>query len=229
MTSVPTYTAYVNHDFTLVLRNTGSLAATNVTVDFPFPPHFNYGGAVTASAGTNYDGYFKRWTVGTLQPGASVTMTLTMFNIGLFGPITAFAQVQTASPVDANSTPGNNTTGIPVEDDEASVTITQVNGGVGLIAAGQIQTLPIVVSKIFPNPTEGEVLIEMNSREDVDASFQWFAPTGAVLRTELRHVDKGENRLLFDLLDFPSGIYFLQVSTNEMKQSPIKVVKMGNN
>jgi large repetitive protein len=227
MSSLPTYTAYTNHDFTLVLRNTGSLAASNVSVDFPFPPHFNWGGSSTATAGTSYDAYFHRWTVGTLASGATVTMTMTLFNVGLFGPVTAFAQVQTASPVDANSTPGNNTTGIAVEDDEANFTITQANGGIGFVAAGQKQTLPVVVNKLYPNPTDGEFLVELNSRDERDVYFEWFTPAGSPMRSEKRHLEKGENRLFFDLLDLPTGIYFLQVSSNEMKLSPLKLVKIS--
>ncbi len=223
MTSAPTYRIYNNQDFTLTLRNTGGVAATNVTVDFPFPQYFVYSGKTT-SAGTSYEAYTHIWTVGTLAAGASATMTLSLFNLNNSGPIKAFAQVVTASPIDADSSPGNNTTTTPTEDDEAAVTVVPAAAGSYVIASNP-QFVPIVVKNIYPNPNEGEVNIELNSLKRQDVTFDFFNAQGNLILSEKRNVPTGLHRQFFDLTNQPTGLYFLQINTNEMRGMPLKISK----
>ncbi|MFK7904804.1 MAG: hypothetical protein AB8B69_06750, partial [Chitinophagales bacterium] len=123
------YTVFTNNTFTLTLTNTGTDAATGITVYAPFPS----GLAFTSSSGSqgNYEVWTSLWNVGSLASGQSATLDLTLFVLNNTDDISLFAQVQTANETDVDSTPNNNNTQIPVEDDEAIVTVTYGSGSTG--------------------------------------------------------------------------------------------------
>lgn len=108
-----------NATLTLILTNNGFANATDVTVEDVMPAEFSLNSSNTAD-GSYSDG---AWTVGTVMSGSSVTLTLEVTIDEIVSDITYFAQVETASPDDSDSTPGNNSNQTPSEDDEASVTI----------------------------------------------------------------------------------------------------------
>jgi Domain of unknown function DUF11/Secretion system C-terminal sorting domain len=225
MPTTATYTQYVTKNFNLTLRNTGGVAATNVVVDFPYPTKFVNGGNPTATAGTAYDTYRHVWNVGTLNAGQSVTMTMPLFCLDNTGPVTAFAQVKTASPTDIDSTPDNNTTNVPSEDDEAAVVMTQGSGSQPRFTSNGLQQVPIVIKSVFPNPSEGEVNVIVNSNYKGEATFEWYnALTGVVFTTKMQ-VNAGENDLFFDLTFLANGVYYLQTTMDTTKQMPVKYIK----
>lgn len=123
------YTVFTNHNFTLTITNNGTDDATGVTVYAPFPSGLAYTSSTT-SQGT-YSVWTSIWTVGTLASGQSATLDLSLFILNNTEDITLFAQVQAANETDIDSTPDNNTSQIPTEDDEASITITHGSGGNG--------------------------------------------------------------------------------------------------
>ena len=84
--------------------------------------------SAVASQGS-YSDWFGLWTVGTLAPGQSETLVLEWFMQQDANPITNFAQVAAANETDVDSTPDNNNSGTPVEDDEAAVTVTPAGFG----------------------------------------------------------------------------------------------------
>jgi large repetitive protein len=230
ITSLPTYKIYTNQDYTLTLRNTGGVGATNVVVDFPFPLGFVFGGTVTSSVGTTYNTYFQKWNVPTLAAGQSVTMTITFFNLSNAAPIKAFAQVTACTQLDSDSTPNNNATTTPVEDDEAAVTITSATPPPAEIAAlarrMEAQFKPVIVQKIFPMPvTENSVSITYTSIVEKDVTFEFWNQTGHLAKAETRTVAKGEQTQEFDLSELPSGMYILQISSNSLRGTPMKIVK----
>ncbi len=233
MTSLLPYAIYQTHTFTLVLTNKSGATATGIKVDFPFPKYFNYGGNVTSSAGTVYDAYFHNWTVPSLSAGQSVTMTLTLFNVNNSGPITAFAQVIAASPADINSTPNNNTTGIPVENDEAGITLTPAFAGPALAALAtqaqiEKQFVPIILTAVSPNPVsfEGDLTVGVNSLIDGKADFYFIDLTGKTLLQETRSVEKGHALSLhFDVSEFPQGLFVVRTLANNQWSVPAKFVK----
>jgi large repetitive protein len=230
ITSLPTYKIYTNQDFTLTLRNTGGVGATNVVVDFPFPLGFVFGGTVTSSVGTTYNTYFQKWNVPTLAAGQSVTMTITFFNLSNAAPIKAFAQVTACTQLDSDSTPNNNATTTPVEDDEAAFTITSATPPPAEIAAltrrMEAQFKPVIVQKIFPMPvTENSVSITYTSIVEKDVTFEFWNQMGHLAKAETRTVAKGEQTQEFDLSELPSGMYILQISSNSLRGTPMKILK----
>lgn len=121
------YTIFTNNTFTYTLTNNGTATATGITVEAPFPSELAFTSA-TASQG-NYIVWTKIWNVGTLAVGETATLDLSLFVLNTTADLTLFAQVKTANETDIDSTPDNNATQTPLEDDEASVTITSSAGG----------------------------------------------------------------------------------------------------
>jgi uncharacterized repeat protein (TIGR01451 family) len=97
--------------------------ATDVTINDVLPAQLTF---VTANPAADFNNATSTWTVGTLNPGQSRTITITAtIKQGVVGNIRNYAQVQTQGGfADIDSTPGNgNPNNPPAEDDEAEVTI----------------------------------------------------------------------------------------------------------
>ncbi len=224
VSNLPTYRIYTNTDFTVTLRNTGAVSATNVVVSFPFPANFVFT-SQTLSAGTTYDNFRYEWNIGTVAAGATKTMTLTLFSLSAAAPARAFAQVKTASPVDSDSSPGNNTTTTPVEDDEALVVVNP-GAGANFEKNATPQYMPVLVRKMYPNPATNDVIaVELNSIMEGEVKFMLNDAMGRTVRTETQLISKGNQQIALDLYDLPDGIYFLQLSTNGLRGAPVKLVK----
>ncbi|HYG74921.1 MAG TPA: DUF11 domain-containing protein, partial [Planctomycetota bacterium] len=103
--------------YTLTLTNAGPNNATNVTVAAALPA-----GMTFVSSGAGYNSGTGVWTVGTLNNGASTTLTITATATSAALPSKTFTvQVSASDLFDPDSTPNNNVAG---EDDQASVTVT---------------------------------------------------------------------------------------------------------
>ncbi|MFK7908400.1 MAG: T9SS type A sorting domain-containing protein, partial [Chitinophagales bacterium] len=117
----PLLVKYSHRTFTVTVINKGTETANNVTVKDVLPAGLAYTNHST-SKGT-YSVWGGIWTIGSLAPNESVSFDLTLFILDDSAPITNFAQVQTASPDDIDSTPGNDTDNTPDEDDEDEATL----------------------------------------------------------------------------------------------------------
>lgn len=124
------YSPFTNNLFTLTLTNNGEEDATGIAVYAPFPnSSLSYTGS-TVSQG-DYSVWTSIWEVGDLASGETAVLELSLFVLNVENDISLFAQVQAANEEDIDSTPDNNITQIPEEDDEAIVTITHLGGGGG--------------------------------------------------------------------------------------------------
>ena len=113
-------------DYTITVTNEGTLEATNIAVSVGLPA-----GMVFTNANPNtgiYSLFFEEWTIETLGVGQTASLELTLFTLVEEGDITNFVEITDLDQEDSDSTPANGT-GSPVEDDEASVTITPGNNG----------------------------------------------------------------------------------------------------
>ena len=54
----------------------------------------------------------------------------------------------------------------------------------------------------------------------------FYNTLGKSVKTDIRKVEKGKNKLFFDVLDIESGIYLIVPTTHLGKQVPTKFVKM---
>ena len=103
---------------TLILANAGPDAATGVTVADLLPAGLSF---VSAAPGQGtYDPSAGLWSVGSVLPGATKTLTIVAAVSGP-GVEVNTAQVEASGQYDPDSTPGDNN---PAEDDQASVSVT---------------------------------------------------------------------------------------------------------
>ena len=120
---------YSNAEVSLTITNTGDETATGVEVAFPKPADFVYtgGNEWTATQGSFIPFGNETWAVGNLAPNASATITVSYF-ILTSDARTAYAQVTAANGNDLDSSPGNGTCCLAIEDDEAALTLNFFGG-----------------------------------------------------------------------------------------------------
>ena len=203
----------------------GGVAATGITVDVPFPTGFVNGGTAITSAGTSYEAFFHTWTVPTLAAGQTVTMTLPCFPL-VSTPVKLFAQVTANAVLDVDSQPNNNATTTPVEDDEAAATVTTGGAPVPFAQQNAAQFVPIVIQQIYPSVTEGDLTIVFNSIVEREVTFEFYDFQGIRRRSETLNVERGKQVAHFDVWDLPQGAYIIQVSSNRLRNVPMKFVKL---
>lgn len=130
------YNQYEEVLYTVVASNNGARPATDVKISVGLPEGMVYSNHF-AEAG-EYNLYFETWTIDELAPGESVYFDLELFTLVSDVDIPNFVQVMSASGIDTDSSPGNNNSQIPTEDDEAAITLKPaVNGGVGGSVEGE--------------------------------------------------------------------------------------------
>ena len=201
------------------------MAATGIKVDFKIPTGFVNGGTATAASGTNYDAWLHIWNVPTLAAGQTIILAVPCFAL-VSTPVTAFTQVVACATLDSDSQPDNNTTMIPVEDDEAAITVTTAAALQAAIRQNNPQLIPIVIQKVYPSATEGELMIRFKSIDEREVHFEFYNSFGILLHSELRAVQKGEQTFYFDVWDLPQGTYIIQVSANKVRNVPMKFIKL---
>jgi uncharacterized repeat protein (TIGR01451 family) len=106
--------------FTVSVSNAGPDFATGVQAVDQLPSGFAY---VSDDSSGAYNPLSGLWNVGNLAPGTTATLNITV-SVNASGSYTNFAQVTASQQFDPNSTPNNNVTNVPSEDDEAAVTLT---------------------------------------------------------------------------------------------------------
>lgn len=119
--STATPAAGSNVTYTLTVTNAAASpsATSGVTVTSLLPAGLTY---VSHTGTGTYSSSTGLWTVGTLTPGQSRTLSITAtVNVGAASSIAHTAEVTASSAADLDSTPANGST---IEDDYASVTIT---------------------------------------------------------------------------------------------------------
>jgi hypothetical protein len=214
-----------NATITVTLQNTGTVAATNVTAQLPAQSDIAFWSLLAyqshiAPTGTTFNSWTGLWTVGVVVPGQTVTLTYNGFT-KVAGQIPFFAQVQTASPTDTDSAPGNNTTGNPTEDDEAR-TIINVN----LLAPGdrnqvgvqnQLNVEQIADYQLFPNPA-GESFFVKTPNNQGDTKMILLNQMGIIEKTQEFSPTLGANNETAIIQEFPlkevsNGVYFVKIET----------------
>jgi uncharacterized repeat protein (TIGR01451 family) len=122
----------VPFSYTITVINSGSIAASGVTVLDVLPGALTFNSASASQGG--YNSGNGVWNVGSIAVGGSATLTLDV-TAASAGSISNSAQVLAANERDRDSTPGN---GVPAEDDQASVSVvvTASGGGGGVAVSG---------------------------------------------------------------------------------------------
>jgi GEVED domain/CARDB/Secretion system C-terminal sorting domain/Domain of unknown function DUF11 len=219
--SSPTYQPYSLLSYTVEAKNTSAIPLTNINVLFPFPAKTANGGAVTTSLGTWHEwcaGSVQcfTWTIPSLAPNATATLTVPIYIVDATAPLVATAKILTSTP-----TTTSNIATITVNRVSAAQAVSQA-----LTFRVPTQLIPVVIQRISPNPTMGDVQIKLDSwtKQTVDVNFSDI--TGKIIYSEPRDVEKGVNRLDFEVFHLPQGVYFIQTNVGKGKDVPTKFVKM---
>ncbi len=208
------YTKYAPLNFTIAAQNNDNQPFTNVKIDFKFPANTTNGGTVTPSLG-NWQEWCANgvqcftWTIPTLAAHTTATLNVPIYVLNAASMV-ATARLLASTPTDAVVT--NN--------------IVTVNLSPATAIAARTQVQPtIIVQQIAPNPADKEVVMSLESLESRDVQFDFLNTMGSIVFSEKRTVQKGANRLLFDVSQLPKGIYFV-ATTTQQGDILMKFVKM---
>jgi GEVED domain/CARDB/Domain of unknown function DUF11/Secretion system C-terminal sorting domain len=216
-----TYQQYQTNTFTVTAKNNRPTAIPNVVIEFKFPPKTVNGGAAVPSAGVWNEWcpnsvQCTQWVIPNLSAGTTAVLTVPLFVLDATGPIVATTKVLS--------------TGTTASSNVATVTLNRAaSGATGSQISNEGQPtafMPVLLQRIAPNPTEGELELLLNAfdRREVDFTVVNFA--GQTVAVEKRNVSKGLNRLHFEWFDLPAGVYFIQTNASKGINMPLKFVKM---
>jgi HYR domain/Domain of unknown function DUF11/Secretion system C-terminal sorting domain/CARDB len=203
------------------LKNIGNQAYTNIEVNIPAPKGTSAGGTGLPSVGT-WQPYCAggvlcyKWTIPSLAANATATLTIPLFVLNVDTAIVATAKLLTSTPVDNNAV--NNTATVTI----APAPTQQIQA---LSIRKPTQYIPVIIQKISPNPTDGDVYIDVESLDERDMRFEFFNAQGQEVHSEMQHLKKGSNQLHFDITDKQAGLYFVKPETSGGRNVPVKFVK----
>ena len=69
----------------------------------------------------------------------------------------------------------------------------------------------------FPNPTYGELYVQINSLQEDNVQMMMVDPQGRLVSKELISTTKGLNNVKVDVTDYEAGVYFLHIISGEQK------------
>ncbi|MEZ4886638.1 MAG: CARDB domain-containing protein [Chitinophagales bacterium] len=204
---------WTNVTFTLDIANNGAAAASGVVVDFSVPQGMAFTSKIESKG--SYNLWFQTWNIGTLQPGETATLQLTLFTLNSGTDVTAYAEVIAANENDIDSTPENGNGASAVEDDEAVTVLSNGGGAKGDLGSQIIgESTLLTVQRMFPVPTQDFVNILFKSQsETIDIVLYDYS--GRMLYRQTIEVVQGENTTQLDLRTYPVGWYFVSMETGE--------------
>ena len=168
----------------------------------------------TATKGI-YNHWSGKWTVGSLGPGENARLEVTVFTLKS-AAINCFAQITQASVLDLDSSPGNNTSGIPNEDDEALFTL---NGQVFRLENTHqlpLQSAP-EVGLIYPNPANQQISLFLPNMSDTPMHIELFNQLGQSVKSlDFTRLDSDFLQISVD--SFLNGLYFMTISMDGQRQ-----------
>ncbi len=218
---------------TLTITNSGTLAATGVKVDFINQSNTAVSSILAyqtnyAPLGTTFDNWLGIWNIPIINPGQSLILTYYGFT-RVATTIPVFAQVKAQSPADADSNPGNNTTGIPIEDDEVLI---KLNNGNATAAASYSKSIDWYNGdkdlnlQLYPNPTEGTFSIYINSDyfkinaddfTQIERKATIFICNTLGIEVFKKEITNAKDVEEVSLDDIPSGSYFVRIEIPNKK------------
>ncbi len=213
---------WANAPLTLTIKNNGTVAANGVKVQFLDQSNPNISSKIayvssTAAAGTIFNNWTGLWDVIQLQPGESKILTYNGFTRVATG-IAVFGQVSAQSPADLDSSPANNTTGTPAEDDEARINL----NGTPLLAGDDrdSETGEIVLKndfEVFPNPASNAVALRLTDYVGKGVTIRIFDQFGRE-RQSLK-IEKVERPFYEFELDetISSGQHFVHLTSDGLR------------
>lgn len=88
-------------------------------------------------------------------------------------------------------------------------TMDVAGGGNSISEANDVFSL-----KLYPNPTEGNTNLDVNSREAGIANVEVYSITGSLVMSSTESISVGMNRVAVDLTSVPAGVYLIKADIN---------------
>lgn len=82
------------------------------------------------------------------------------------------------------------------------------------VATGIEEANDIFSLGFYPNPTTGDAVLDVNSREGGVATVEVYSITGGLVSSVSRSIRVGANRIAVDLNSVPAGIYMIKATIN---------------
>ncbi|MEN9611416.1 MAG: hypothetical protein RLZZ628_2230 [Bacteroidota bacterium] len=202
----PTYQKYNTNKVKIIAQNNGNQAFTNVNIEFPFPAKTVTGGSIIPSIGSWKEWctggvHCFMWTIPNLAANSTATLEVPIFVLDATETIAATAKLLNSTLAPA----------VP--------TVTQAR------TDRATERVPILIKTLMPSPTEGDLIVELESFKSKEVRFDFYNMMGKVVKTETRTVERGNNQLLFEFWELASGMYFVQTSEGTGNNVPLKFVK----
>lgn len=215
-----TYRQWTTNTVRVTAKNMGTTTMTNIKIDLKRPVKMSFGGTRIPSVGT-FNDYCaggiecSEWLIPSLAAGATATLDAPFFVLDAIAPIVVTTNLLASTPTDAN-----------VANNTASVTLSPAPSASQSARYKPTQLIPVVIQTIAPNPTDGELRIQLESLDNREVTFEFYNSLGKVVKSEKKAVEKGLNRLEFSIYDFEQGLYFVTPSTSQGHKVPTKFVKL---
>lgn len=210
-------------NYTLTLQNTGTETATNISVQNYLPAGTAYSSHVSTNGGY-YFPWSGEWGVGNLGAGETAILELKLFVLSNNQPINNFAQVSEATGEDPDSTPNNNNTTSPSEDDEANVELEAANRSIEAVGFQLSQNRFLKLVDLFPNPAVENLNLHLVANESARLKLQLFNALGSLTKVYDLTLSEGFNPIQLDIADLPAGAYFILFEADN-RHEPVRFIK----
>jgi CotH kinase protein/HYR domain/Chitobiase/beta-hexosaminidase C-terminal domain/Domain of unknown function DUF11/Secretion system C-terminal sorting domain/Divergent InlB B-repeat domain len=223
--SSASYSKFGVTTFTVAARNLGTAAFTNVLIKFPYPTGVNTGGNPVATLGNWQEWRLGlqvfEWQIPNFPANSTATLNVPLYFTSNVANSSNFtATLLSSTPTDANTANNQATLTLGLAGAAAA------QGIVGRTKQRPTQLIPIVVYQISPNPTNGDVFMDIESIVEEEVTFEVANTLGQVVRTEKIAVKKGQTKVYLDANMLQGGVYFVTPQTKLARNVPTKFSKM---
>ena len=221
-TGPTTVTPGVAYPYTVTVTDHGPSTATAVTLTDTLPP----GVTLSAASGATCAGSPVVCDVGTVAPGGSVTVTLTVLPAASLAPGTVLTNTATVSSAAADPVPANNTATATADTGPRSSSVTLTKTSPASMTAGETVTYTITATNA--GPSDATVVVATDTL-DPRLSFVSSTPPGCtasagVVTCPLGTVPAGASRsvtlTLLVASDTPAGTIIANGATATSPDQP---------
>ncbi len=212
---------YQNVNYTITVSNNGADLASNVHMNVRIPNGLAYVSHNASKGDVRL--YNGTWFIQTLLPGESSTLDIELFTLWLSSNIFYFVQVHAVDQPDKDSTPGNVYNFIVTEDDEARIDIATTANMPQNDNTSSFSVSDINMGIVYPNPTSGQVNIDIQSEADTVGELLIYNTAGQIVLRRKASFSQGFNGFNYDVSNFPKGTYFIKVPELEITSRFIKM------
>ncbi|MDZ7877332.1 MAG: HYR domain-containing protein [Saprospiraceae bacterium] len=209
---------------TVEARNSGTAPFTNVVIKFPHPTGMNTGGVPVSTLGSwqEWQGGVQvfEWRIPNFPPNVTATLSIPLYVTNNVASSSNFtASLLSSTPTDVLSL--NNLSNLTL-----GLSLTAQRGILGRAVFKPTQLIPIVVHQISPNPTNGDIFMDVESIVEEDITFEVANTLGQVVLIEKVTVTKGQTKVYLDVNKLETGVYFVTPRTKMARNVPTKFSKM---